>query len=178
LLATGDGTSLATFARMRHLLWRVPLVALLAVVAARAALHRENLHCDQYTSLRIVLFDMEPHEEERLSASGAVPLAYDARWAVPVRVLFALAFPVAMLGPAAMVAVSRSRVRVARRVLGSLAAFAAVALPLLGFSLGGERAGWLALLSFWLGGGALCYAAAAIVVWRDRRNGARGASCS
>jgi hypothetical protein len=153
---------------MSHLLWRVPLFALLVLDPIRVALHRQNLHCDQYTSLPIVLLEREPHVEE-VQTDGWLPPAYRRPWAVPVRAFFALAFPIAMLGPAAAVWVSARRSRLARRLLAALAVFAVAVLPLLGYVLGGERARDLALWSFWLETGFLWYAAAGAVVWVDRR---------
>jgi hypothetical protein len=153
---------------MAHPFWRVPLIALLVLDPVRVALREENLHCDQYTSLPIVLLDGEAHPEEA-RVNDQLPLVYRSPWAVPVRAFFALAFLLAMLGPAAVVAVSGRRNRRAMWLLVFLTLFAMGALPLLGHVLGGERARDLALWSFWLGTGFLWYAAAWIVVLVDRR---------
>lgn len=45
-----------------------------------------NLHCTQYTSLRLALFDMEPHVEEAIE--GGPPLVYQRGAAVPLRAYF------------------------------------------------------------------------------------------
>jgi hypothetical protein len=162
------GTRLASKEGMLHPIWRVPLIALLVLDPVRVALRPENLHCDQYTSLPIVLFEREAHPEE-MRNEGQFPLIYRAPWAVPLRAFFALAFLFAMLGPAAVVAVSARRNRGALWLLAFLTLFAVGGLPLLGHVLGGERARDLALWSFWLGTGFLWYAAAWIVVLVDRR---------
>lgn len=148
--------------------WRVPLIALLVLDPVRVALRRENLHCDQYTSLPIVLFEREAHPEE-VRNDGQLPVIYRSPWAVPVRAFFGVAFLLAMLGPAAVVAASARRNRRAMWLLAFLTLFAVGGLPPLGHVLGGERARDLALWSFWLGTGFLWYAAAWIVVLVDRR---------
>lgn len=152
----------------RHL-WRLALVALLVLDPIRVAVREVSLHCDQDTSLPIVLLELEPHPEEA-GADGQLPPSYRRPWAVPVRVFLGLAFCAAMLGPAAVVWLSARRNRLARRVLAALAVLT-LALPLLGHVLGGERARELVVWSFLAGTGSLWYLAAAVVIWIDRRRG-------
>ncbi len=73
---------------MKEKLLNVFLLTVLGVITSYYLLTMKfNLHCTQYTSLKIALFDMEVHVEEGFDST---PLIYISPYAKPLRLYFLL----------------------------------------------------------------------------------------
>lgn len=126
-------------------------VAVLALAVWFAACFEENLHCTQDTSLRIALFDMEPHVEEAIE--GGPPLVYARGIGVALRAYFGssiIAFLFLPGGSALAAAAGRMRFRRWGQIT-LVTAGVLLANSLLPNQIIGERLsalGWIALFLF------------------------------
>lgn len=116
---------------------KIPLLAvqilILLSVCFQLFLFKDNPHCSQLVSYEIVINDMDPVEEDH-----TIPI-YRAPYAIPLRALFAIEFPVLLLLPFLL---TLDRVRKTRLPIAFLLVIGlSISLYHIWYFLGGERAG-------------------------------------
>jgi hypothetical protein len=141
----------------------VILIFLVCVPSVFLTRWKDNLHCTQRTSFSIVLFDWQPHIEDKPIA----PIYYKP-WGLVIRFLVACLTIVSLYAPA--VAYSLSLIRRKRAyLLWITGVFVATLFLFVSSPLGGERASSLAVTTV-----LLClplYSIALFFIWLSRRKG-------